>query len=469
LRAEIGLAQASVRLQELRVTEANGGIRLAELQQDRAQIQIDTYEDWLQRGANESENEMIYQYRQGAAAQKGAAIAANWLQYQSALQSAISIGSQLGSLGPVGIGAGALVGTLVAGFDIKQLTEQNEDTLKAIDARLQAQIASANATLERRKDEWQLQKLIAEQDRRIGEQQIEIARDHVDVVEQEKAIARLQVNNAQETLNFLTTQQFGTEELYDLMNGVLERVYRYFLQQATSMAKLAENQLAFERQELPPAFIQSDYWQLPAEGDVTNADRKGPDRRGMTGSARLLQDIYQLDQHAFETNKRKLQLGKVLSLARLAPFEFQRFRETGIATFATPLELFYRDFPGHYLRLIKRMRTSVIALVPPNEGIRATLSTSGLSRVVIGPDVFQTIPIRRDPELVALTSPINSSGVFELEAQSEMLLPFEGNGVDTVWEFRMPKAANPFDYRTIADVQLRSNTRLSTVMTIASR
>jgi Tc toxin complex TcA C-terminal TcB-binding domain len=82
------------------------------------------------------------------------------------------------------------------------------------------------------------------------------------------------------------------------------------------------------------------------------------DRRGLTGSARLLQDIFQLDQFAFETTKRKLQLTKTISLARLAPLEFQRFRETGVLTFATPMTLFDSDFPGHYLRLIKRMRTS---------------------------------------------------------------------------------------------------------------
>ena len=35
-----------------------------------------------------------------------------------------------------------------------------------------------------------------------------------------------------------------------------------------------------------------------------------------------------------------------------------------------------------------------------------------------------------------------------------MLLPFEGNGVDTRWEFCLPKAANPIDYSTIADVLL---------------
>ncbi|MBN3884479.1 MAG: hypothetical protein HWQ44_16340 [Nostoc sp. JL34] len=70
-----------------------------------------------------------------------------------------------------------------------------------------------------------------------------------------------------------------------------------------------------------------------------------------------------------------------------------------------------------------------------------------------GPDIFQTVSIRRDPEFVALTSPANSTGMFELESlQPDMLLPFEGNGVDSTWEFRMPKAANQFDYRTIADV-----------------
>jgi hypothetical protein len=33
-----------------------------------------------------------------------------------------------------------------------------------------------------------------------------------------------------------------------------------------------------------------------------------------------------------------------------------------------------------------------------------------------------------------------------------MMLPFEGMGVAAFWEFRMPKAANQFDFNTIADV-----------------
>jgi hypothetical protein len=78
--------------------------------------------------------------------------------------------------------------------------------------------------------------------------------------------------------------------------------------------------------------------------------------------------------------------------------------------------------------------------------------STGISRVVIGGDIFQTVPIRRDPQYVALTSPIGATGVFQLDAQSDMLLPFEGTGVHASWEFSLPKAANAFDYSSIADV-----------------
>jgi hypothetical protein len=90
-----------------------------------------------------------------------------------------------------------------------------------------------------------------------------------------------------------------------------------------------------------------------------------------------------------------------------------------------------------------------------SEGIRATLSALGPSRTVVGGlDGFQTVAVRRPPESSVYTSPINATGLFDLDAQPEMLVPFEGMGVDAGWEFRLPKAANPFDFSTIADVIL---------------
>ena len=73
---------------------------------------------------------------------------------------------------------------------------------------------------------------------------------------QERDIARLQQANAEATVEFLA-RKFTNVELYDWMSGVLRQVYSYFLQQATAVARLAQAQLAFERQDVAPAFIQA--------------------------------------------------------------------------------------------------------------------------------------------------------------------------------------------------------------------
>src|SRR5262249_45305645 len=154
--------------------------------------------------------------------------------------------------------------------------------------------------------------------------------DHQRIASQERVIAQMQANHAQATVDFLANK-FTSAELYNWMSGILGRVYGYFLQQATAISRLAQNQLAFERQEKPPAVIRADYWQAPSQAETGGGGNgQAPDRRGLTGSARLLQDIYQLDQYAFDTNKRKLQLSKTVSLAQLAPTEFQNFRATGV-------------------------------------------------------------------------------------------------------------------------------------------
>ena len=51
---------------------------------------------------------------------------------------------------------------------------------------------------------------------------------------------------------------------------------------------------------------------------------------------------------------------------------------------------------------------------------------------------FQTVTLRREPEAIAFTAPSNASGLFELESDNGMLLPFEGMGVDTVWRLELP-------------------------------
>jgi hypothetical protein len=420
------LAGATVQLKTLQVTQAQDGVALAQLQAGRAEIEASHWDSLISTGISANEQANL----DSLTAQAGLQIAAGFT-YQ--------IAAGLSIAAPASV-AGNLASEL-SSF--------------AAAAGASASLYSARASYERRAEEWAFQRDLANQDVQIGQQQVIVARDQVQVATQEQTIAQIQSDQAQSVVTFLSNK-FTNTELYDWMSGVLQRVYAFFLQQATAVAKLAENQLAFERQEAPAGYIQADYWTERAlEGGAAQSNGgTPPDRKGLTGSARLLQDIYQLDQYAFETDRRKLQLTKTISLSQLDPFAFQQFTETGVLRFSTPMELFDWDFPGHYLRLIKRVRVSVVALIPPTQGIHATLSTTATTRVVTGKDRFQPVVVRREPQSVALSSPTNASGVFELDPQSELLLPFEGLGVDAAWEFRMPRAANRFDYSTIADVLL---------------
>jgi len=385
---DVELARKTVFLHRLRVKEAVDGMELAALQKGRAQIQFDHFDRLINEGRSK------WEYLELAAA-----------------------------------GIGALASTNAAGAF---------EGLGSVFGQM--------ASNERREQDWELQRDLAEQDKAIGGFQLTLAADQVVIATEEQGIAQIQMDHAGAIVQFLAGK-FTSPELYEFMSEVLDGVYRFFLQQATALAKLAEDQLAFERQEPRRRIIQGDYYAAPDGGS---------EGRGMTGSARLLADVVQLDQHAFLTDRRKLQLTKAFSLARLAPVELQLFRETGVLVVGTPQEQFDRDFPGHYLRLVRRVRTSVIALIPPTDGIHATLSTSGTSRVVIGGDTFRNVLVRRDPETIGLSSPRDATGLFELQpdSQPELLLPFEGTGVDTVWRFELPKAANQFDYSTIADVLL---------------
>jgi hypothetical protein len=432
---DVELTKETVELQDLRLQEANGSIVLTGLQQDRAQIQFDTFNAWVIAGPNSYERKMLKNYQDLKAIRNELAV----------VDVAATVANATVNAAGAGLGAGpafAAVGVLgeIAGVRAALSREMNDR-----EAELQAN--SFNANLERRKDEWRLQRALAEQDIEIAEQQLFQAALNKEIVGQERVIASTRADQAEAVVAFLNNK-FTNVELYEWMSDILSEVYGFFLQQATAMAQLALNQLAFERQERPPAFIRSDYWQAP-EGA---AEENAPDRLGLTGSARLLQDIFQLDQYAFETNKRKLQLVERFSLARLVPFEFQQFRETGVLPFATPMALFDQGFPGHYLRLIKRVHLSILGLIPPTTGVRAMLSTAGVSRVVTGSDVFRMTDVRRPPEMIAFTSPSDATGLFELQPENDLLLPFETMGVDAQWELQLPKAANRFNFDSIADV-----------------
>ncbi len=430
-RQDMQLAKAGVRLHELRLKEAESNIVLTELQRDRIAQTTDHYKELIDNGL--ISHELMAMSLLFAANQL---MTVNQILYMGASIAALTSGTT-----PATVGAATAQSLgFLAGSVSSQAQQFGNDS----------SIQSMLASFERRKEEWQFQYLLSQQDLLIAGQEIRVAQQRKQVVEQERNIAQMQADQATETLEYLS-RKFTNAELYEWMSNILEKVYSYFLYQATATAKVAQNQLTFERQEQVPSFIKDDYWEAPSQVGLSIGGGGGIDRRGLTASARLLQNITELDQYAFDSEKRKLQLTRNISLMRMAPTDFQRFRESGRMEFTLPMELFDRDFPGHYLRMIKRVRATIVALTPPVDGIKATLRSSGISYIVNGTD-YRKNYILRQPESVSLSSPYQASGLFELQEQSSRLYPFENMGVESTWELILPKAANFFDFNTIADV-----------------
>jgi hypothetical protein len=400
-RQDVQLERANVTLQGMRVREAEDGKALAEKQRQRAVDQRDHYADLLASGLLGSEMAALALTMDAALYQTEAAIA----YWASAFGLNAAAGGQ----------ALSATGSAFSSW---------------------AAAAQTRAGYERRAQDWELQVTLGNDDIAIAYAGITLADDRIRITDQEKSIADLRLGYASDTVEFLQ-DRFANAALYRWMKKNLKRLYRDQFNLAISMAKAAQHALEFERQASLD-FINYDYWE--------------EERQGLLGSELLMRDIEEMDNFRLSTATRKKEVEKTMSLASAMPAEFQRFRQSGILDFGTIMPWFDRDFPGHYMRLIRDVDVTILALVPPNEGIHATLSNNGLSRVMVEPPFEQLTTIYRLPESVALSGAYKATGLFQLRPDDPMLLPFEGAGVDTTWRLEMPRGANRFDYDTLYDV-----------------
>jgi hypothetical protein len=189
---DVELASATVDLHNLQVNQAVDGIALAALQKDRADIQYDHFDDLINNGVSGLE---IASTALGIIGSVG-----------SSVFSGAASGAAIGAIGgPAGAGIGAGIG-LVTGL-----------------GSLLGQISSN----ERREEDWEFQRSLAQQDIAIGSQQVAIATDQLAVATQEQKIAQIQLDHAGATVQFLATK-FTNVELYEFMIGVLDGVYQFF-------------------------------------------------------------------------------------------------------------------------------------------------------------------------------------------------------------------------------------------------
>ena len=207
------------------------------------------------------------------------------------------------------------------------------------------------------------------------------------------------------------------------------------------MAMLAQQAYRFERGDDTLPGLSLAYW------DPTHA--------GLLAGEQLLIDLQSLERRYLETNYRTLEIDQPFALSQIDPQALLDLRETGECTFtineAYP-DLFY---PGHYKRRIKAARITIPCITGPYVNVSATLTLldSWIRPTATPGALLVEVPPSRSVS-VATSTAQNDGGVFELLFRDERYMPFEGLGVISQWNLRLPKTFRQFDYQTINDVVL---------------
>jgi hypothetical protein len=434
----LGVSQATVALNTTMVTQAQEQVTLAGLQKGRIDTQLLQVQAQIDEGKTDEEEQALNSlqsiyHTQGVMvvlAQVGIATGVAAAGTGALVASAGSATPLvIGAVGAASAAAGVsgFAGFLSAGIG------QTETAVQI--AQLQNSINQRLAELDRSEELLLL-------DQGIAQQSIAITRTGVSIAEQQLGIAQMNAQFAADTVQFLKSRLFNGDRLMWMANIAREN-YRVLLGYAVTAAWLAEQALEFERQRQYNV-IRFDYWK---ERD-----------QGLMGVDRLRTDLETLANEKLVNETRKHQITRTISLAQIAPLELAHIRQTGQLSLTTLEDWFERDFPTHYLRLIKGVTVNIVALVPPTEGVRATLTQFGITRTLVRASNgrYRSIEIKRDPERVALSSSVGATGLFTpLLPESQYLNPFEGSGVAGNWLLEMPRSSNPYlNYDDILDVQL---------------
>ena len=301
--------------------------------------------------------------------------------------------------------------------------------------------ASIEATFQRRDNEWRNQLELARREVAQFDKQIAAAGIRRDIATQSRQVHLRSIEQTQEVFDFMR-DRFTNFGRYTWLAERLQGLNRMAFDSAISTATLAEEAYRFERpDEGNDPLLTGGYW------DASNA--------GLLAGDRLQLDLQILERRFLETNDRLLEVEQAFSVQQIDPSALIKLRQTGYCTFKVPELFMDLTYPGHYRRRVRAVRLSIPCVVGPYANVGATLNLVGSEIRKNAIDSQTTIVPPRHVTSVATSSAQNDAGVFEFSFRDERYMPFEGAGVISEWELRLPSVVPSFDYKTISDVILR--------------
>ncbi len=234
-----------------------------------------------------------------------------------------------------------------------------------------------------------------------------------------------------EVVHAFLNKRFTNSQLYQWLNGQFSTFYYQAYDATFSLCLAAQACWQYEIADYSTSFIQPAAWK-----DTW---------RGLTAGESLKLNLLRMDAAYLARHDRKLEIVKTVSVKQL-PVSTEddpslnmgwdavvtRLAEEGIVEFEITRAMLDADYPGHFLRRIKRISVSLPVTVGPYQDIRATLTQSWNAVQMSSPDG----PLKenmRASQQIAVSTGIDDDGLFVFNFDDERYLPFEGTGAISRW------------------------------------
>ena len=303
-----------------------------------------------------------------------------------------------------------------------------------------ASMTSTRASYERRQEEWEFNKSLAEKEMRALVPQKEAANIRISIAEKDLETHDAQIKNSREIYDF-AKKRFTSLGLYTYLSTSLSRLYREAYDMAFKMAQTAERAYRFETGE-DSFFLKQDNWSTS--------------RAGLLAGDRLLLQLQAMEAAFVERDRRRQEITLPCSLSQIDPNALHRFRQTGRTEIVLPEWWFDLHRPGQYRRMLQAVRLTIPCIVGPYSTVAAKLTLLD--------SAIRQSPSLEDNSIVGIqvgrntsisTSSANSDpGVFELRFDAPKHPPFKGAGAISTWVLELPRKNRVFDYSSISDVIL---------------
>lgn len=272
---------------------------------------------------------------------------------------------------------------------------------------------------------------------------VDLKKRDVTIAQLSQAIAKADWQLGNDLLAYFATRLQNRAFLVT-MSEFSNRLMRRYLDLAGRTGWMAERALAFE-QDRALAVIAFDYFPR--------------NLRGVSGADLLQLHLAELEAARIQGLTKTIPVKQTVSLAREFPMEFGQLKATGFCRFAmneAPLRLVHPGVYGYRVRNVT-VAAAYTDAIQPHRGLFSNQGISVVSREKLG----SAHALVRYPDALPLSEFRMRNDMWVFDLPDETLLPFEGSGIESVWDLMLSKAGNTSGFESLTDVFITFDMRAS--------